>query len=142
MLETNCFRVKNVIKKHNVLIFSCGRIRRDIEDEDFSVIVVGGYTRDPNYPFRSTVEILDESATEWRSVNSFPHPVRSTSLVTDKHGGAIVIGGFSGDAGPLDTLYRLPYSNANEWTLMDQQLTLRAGDSFSFLVSDDVCNPT
>ena len=122
-------------------IFSCGLIRREVNSEEFSVIVVGGHVANPNFPFTRDVEILDEGATEWRSGKHFPHAVRSSSLVTDKHGAAIVIGGHSGDAGPLDTLYRLPYSNANEWTLMDQQLTLRAGDSFSFLVSDDVCNP-
>ena len=67
-----------------------------------------------------------EGTPERRSGNSFPQQGRWNSIITGKHRGPIVISGSSGDAGPLDFLYRLPNSNTNEWTLMDQKLSLKA----------------
>ena len=85
--------------------------------------------------------MLDDGATEWRSGESFPHPVKSSSLVTDKNGGVVVSGGYSGYGGPLDTLYHLSHANAETWILMDQKLPERSFSTYSLLVTDDVCQP-
>lgn len=116
---------------------SCGLIKKDTNSDEFSVIVVAGTSNEA----RRSVQILDEGATEWRSGVDFPHLAFGASLVTDRHGGVVVIGGVSSSVGPLDTLYHLPHANADAWTLMDQKLPEPTGLPFSFLVSDDVCQP-
>ena len=110
-----------------------------MDTEEFSVIVVGGHEQDRPEPFRQTVEILDPGATEWRAGEDFPLAVKFTSAVTDRHGGIVVIGGLTPGPADLDTMYRLPHSNADSWTLMPQKLSKPTQFSSSFLVGDDLC---
>ena len=63
----------------------------------------------------------------------------SKSIVTDKDGGAVVLGGSVNGGWALDSLYYLPHANADEWILMDQKLSVRTDNPRAFLVPDDVC---
>ena len=87
---------------------------------------------------------MDEGATEWRSGPRFPHRVRESSLVSDGHGGVVVIGGWDSSVSIpyLNTFYHLPHANANEWTLMEQTLPDNLDIGLSFMVSDEFCQKT
>ena len=67
----------------------------------------------------------------------------SKSIVTDKDGGAVVLGGSVNGGWALDSLYYLPHANADEWILMDQKLSDVGfpAEGVAFLVPDDACQP-
>ena len=66
--------------------------------------------------------------------------MRESSLVSDGHGGVVVIGGWNGLY--LSIFYYLPHANANEWTLMEQTLPDNLDIGLSFMVSDEFCQKT
>ena len=87
---------------------------------------------------------MDEGATEWRLGPRFPHTVSTPSLVSDRHGGVVVIGGWDSSVSIpyLNTFYHLPHANADAWTLMDQTLPDNLEMGLSFMVGDEFCQKT
>ncbi len=72
---------------------SCGRIRRDKDSQEMSIIVAGGYDNSLSYILPA--EILDEGSNEWRVGPELPYGIVYSQLVEDQSGGVILIGGYS-----------------------------------------------
>jgi hypothetical protein len=86
--------------------FSCGKIRRDKESQEMSLIVAGGYNG--TIPRLSSVEILDEGSNEWHTGPELPFGIFGSQIVQDQNGGVVLFGGYSSSVENLDTLYQLP----------------------------------
>jgi hypothetical protein len=114
---------------------SCGRIRKNRQSQDFSILVVGGYD---GFTF-SSVEILDLDANEWRKGPDLPIGIYFAQMVEGPNGGVVLVGGrsYSND-GHLNTLYQLPHGGADAvWTKMKQKLKIGRERHVAFLVPDD-----
>jgi hypothetical protein len=75
---------------------SCGKIQRNKESQEMSIIVAGG--SDGSYlssAYLSSVEILDEGSNEWHTSPELPFGFDNSQLVEDQNGGVILIGGYS-----------------------------------------------
>lgn len=115
---------------------SCGRIRKDASNIEFSTIVVGGYD---DGKILKSVEILDDGANEWRSGPDLPFGIRYASLVEDPSGGVILVGGSSDDNRPLKTLFKLSDAGDDaQWIEMPQKLKAGRASHTSFLVPDGI----
>jgi hypothetical protein len=77
---------------------SCGRIRRNKESQEMSIIVAGGYG------YLSSVEILDEGSSKWQTGPELPFGIVYTQMVEYQNGGVVLIGGESSSVSNLDTL--------------------------------------
>ncbi len=98
---------------------SCGKIRRNKESQEMSIIVAGGY--DGNY--LSLVEILDEGSNEWQPGPELPFGIDESQMVEDWNGGVVLIGGYSSSGVKLDTLFQLPHGGQDAvWTKMEQKM--------------------
>jgi len=114
---------------------SCARIRKDSSSYQFSIIVVGGY----NGNYMTSVEMLDEGASEWRHGPDLPSEISDASLVEDPAGGVILVGGQSNNDIHRQTLFRLSNGeNDAQWVEMPQKLKVGRSRHTSFLVPDDV----
>jgi hypothetical protein len=117
---------------------SCGRIRKDSQSKDFSIIVAGGYDGFT----MSSVEILDLGAKERRKGPDLPFGIVSAQIVEDPNEGVILVGGASYSYRYLEilgTLYQLPHGGADAvWTKMEQKLKIGRDSPVAFLVPDDV----
>ena len=113
---------------------SCGKILNDSQSHKESVIVAGGCDSYAS----SSVEILDLGASQWRKGPNLPIPICEASMVEDRSGGVVLIGGWNG-TGYLDTLYQLSHSNS-EWILMPQKLKFGRKWVTAFLVPDEITN--
>jgi hypothetical protein len=114
---------------------SCGKIRRDKDSQDRSIIVAGG--TDGNF-LLSSVEILDERSNEWRTGPELPFGINLSQMVEDQNGGVVLIGGDS-TIGRLDTLYQLPHGGQEAvWTKMEQKLKKGRVQHTAFLVPDNI----
>ncbi len=114
---------------------SCGRIRRNKESQEMSIIVAGGY--DGSY--LSSVEILDEGSNEWQTGPELPFGILFSQIVEDQNGGVVLIGGFSSSGETLDTLYQLPHGGQDAmWTKMEQKMNTRRENHSAFLVPDNI----
>jgi hypothetical protein len=99
---------------------SCGKIRKNKESQEMSIIVAGGYDYSS---ILSSVEILDEGSNEWQTGPELPFGIRYSQMVEDQNGGVILIGGESSSILNLDTLYQLPHGGQDAaWTKMEQKL--------------------
>ncbi len=117
-------------------IHSCGRIRKNSQSQDFSIIVVGGWN---GSSYLSSVEILDLGATVWRKGPNVPFGISLAQMVEDSNGGVVLVGGKSYHTDYLDTLYQLPHGGADAaWTKMEQKLKIGRNSHVAFLVPDDV----
>ena len=115
---------------------SCGKIKKDSQSNQESVIVVGGW----NVPLMSSVEILDVGSNMWRTGPNLPLGISDASMVEDPSGGVVLIGGYDGYNGThLDTLYQLPHANS-DWILMPQKLKIRRRQATAFRVPDEITN--
>jgi hypothetical protein len=116
---------------------SCGRIRRNKESQEMSIIVAGGQYDDEDY--LSSVEILDEGSNEWLIGPELPFDIRYSQMVEDQNGGVVLIGGRSSSLdGYLDTLYQLPHGGQDAvWTKMEQKMLTGKFDHTAFLVPDN-----
>jgi hypothetical protein len=124
--------LKNARRDH-----SCTTIRRDKDSQSMSIIVSGGF--DVDLAQLSSVEILDEGSNVWRAGPEFPIKISYHQMITDKNGGAVVIGGFMDPKVYLDTLYQLPHAGQDaKWTLMKQKLKLTRAWAPTFLVPDNI----
>ncbi len=113
-------------------LLSCGKIRRNKESQEMSIIVAGGHD---GSSFLSSVEILDEGSNEWQTGPELPFGVIDSQMVEDQNGGVVLIGGRSSSVGTLDTLYQLPHGGQDAvWTKMEQKMKIGRP---AFLVPDN-----
>jgi hypothetical protein len=116
---------------------SCGRIRRNKESQEMSIIVAGGYAG--GFSYLSSVEILDEGSNEWQTGPELPFGIYGSEMVEDQNGGVVLIGGYSPDVGYLDTLYHLPHGGQDAvWTKMEQKMNTGRNAHTAFLVPDNI----
>ena len=111
----------------------CERILRSSKAQEFSSIVVGG----TNGILLSSVEILDDHSSFWRSGPSLPTGTYSAPLVSDPRGGVIYIGGDIGVLTP--NIYRLRNLDlGSTWELLPHKLTTPRQWHTAFLMPDDL----
>jgi hypothetical protein len=114
---------------------SCGKIRRNKESQEMSIIVAGGYDGSSRL---SSVEILDEGSNEWQTGPELPFQIWESQMVEDQNGGVVLIGGDSSSAGTLGTLYQLPHGGQDAvWTKMEQKMKIGRYEHTAFLVPDN-----
>jgi hypothetical protein len=64
---------------------SCGKIRRDKDSQEMSIIVAGGYYSGSS--IFSSVEILDDGSNEWQTGPELPFGIAESQMVEDQNGG-------------------------------------------------------
>ncbi len=115
---------------------SCGKIRRDKESQEMSIIVAGGWD---GSSFLSSVQILDAGSNEWQPRPQLPFGIDESEMVEDQNGGVILIGGESSSSARLDTLYHLPHGGQDaKWTKMEQTLKTERNRHMAILVPDNI----
>jgi hypothetical protein len=118
---------------------SCGKIRRNNESQEMSIIVAGG--DDGGSSYLSSVEILDEGSNEWQTGPELLFVITKSQMVEDQNGGVVLIGGWSSSVGNLDTLYQLPHGGQDAvWTKMEQKMKTGRYEHTAFLVPDNLVN--
>ena len=120
--------------KHARESHSCGMIRRNHRSQEKSVIVAGGFDFSC---CMTSVEILDEGATEWRQGPDLPIGIQYSQMVEDSTGGVVLVGGYSHENLYLDTLFQLKHGEA-EWIEIPQRLNLGRFGHTAFLVPDSI----
>ncbi len=114
---------------------SCGKIRRNKESQEMSLIVAGGWDGSSLF---SSVEILDEGSNEWQTGPELPFGIDESQMVEDQNGGVVLIGGLSSSGGNLDTLYQLPHGGQDAvWTKMEQNLQTGRKEHTAFMGPDN-----
>jgi N-acetylneuraminic acid mutarotase len=114
---------------------SCGKIRRNKESQEMSIIVAGGY----NGSFLPSVEILDEGSNEWQTGPELPFGIDLSQMVEDQNGGVVLIGGLSSSFVNLDTLYQLSHGGQDTvWTKLEQKMKTGRQDHTAFMVPDNI----
>jgi hypothetical protein len=115
---------------------SCGRIRRDKDSQEMSIIVAGGYVDDDGSSYLSSVEILNEGSNEWQTGPELPFGIYDSQMVKDHNGGVVLIGGVSSlSIFGLDTLFQLSHGGQDAvWTKMEQRLKTVRGSHTAILV--------
>jgi hypothetical protein len=109
---------------------SCGKIKKDKDSHEMSIIVAGGW----DGSILSSVEILDEGSNEWQTGPELPFGISRSQMVEDQNGGVVLIGGYS-SFGTLNTLYQLPHGGQDAvWTKM----TIGRSADTAFLVPDNL----
>ncbi len=115
---------------------SCGRIKRNNESQEMSIIVAGGVD---GFSSLSSVEILDEGSNEWQTGPELPFGIDDSQMVEDENGGVVLIGGYSPSAGTLDTLYQLPHGGQDAvWTKTEQKMKTGRIRHTALMVSDNI----
>jgi hypothetical protein len=116
---------------------SCGKIRRNKESQEMSIIVAGGYVHGSSY--LSSVEILDEGSNEWQTGSELPFGIDLSQMVEEQNGGVVFIGGESDTASYLDTLYQLSHGGQDAvWTKMEQKMKTGRSYHTAFMVPDNI----
>ncbi len=116
-------------------LHSCGKIRRNKESQEMSIIAAGGY--DGSY--LSSVQILDEGSNEWHTGPELPFGIVDSQMVEDQNGGVVLIGGWLKSVGNLDTLYQLPHGGQDAvWTKMEQKMKTGRKQHTAILVPDNI----
>jgi hypothetical protein len=115
---------------------SCGKIRRNKESQEMSIIVAGGWDGSSRL---SSVEILHEGSNEWKTGPELPFGMDDSQMVEDQNGGVVLIGGYSDSIDNLDTLYQLPHGGQDAaWTKMEHKMKTGRYDHTAFLVPDNI----
>jgi hypothetical protein len=115
---------------------SCGKIRRNKESQEMSIIVVGGSDGSSRL---SSVEILNEGSNEWQTGPELPFGIRDAQMVEDQNGEVVLIGGRSSSDDSLDTLFQLPHGGQDAvWTKMEQKMKTGRRQHTAFLVPDNI----
>jgi hypothetical protein len=118
------------------VLHSCGKIRRNKESQEMSIIVAGGYDGSSRL---SSVEILDEGSNEWQTGPELPFEIYGSQMVDDQNGGVVLIGGYSSAVVNLDTLYQLPHGGQDAvWTKMEQKMQTVRSSHIAILVPDNI----
>jgi N-acetylneuraminic acid mutarotase len=121
--------------KNKRAVHSCGKIRRNKEIQEMSIIIAGGFDGSSKL---SSVEILGEDSNEWQTGPELPFGIDESQMVEDQNGGVVLIGGYSQSAGRLDTLYQLSHGGQDAvWTKMEQKMTTGRYWHTAFLVPDN-----
>ncbi len=121
--------------KNKRLYHSCGKIRRNKESQEMSIIVAGG---DDGSSKLSSVEILDEGSNEWQTGPELPFGIGNSQMVEDQNGGVVLIGGRRIGV-TLDTLYQLSHGGQDAvWTEMEQKLKTGRQQHTAFLIPDNI----
>jgi hypothetical protein len=116
---------------------SCGKIRRDKDSQEMSIIVAGGYVGGSSR--LSSVEILHEGSNEWQTGPELPFGIYKSQMVEDQNGGVVLIGGYSQSAGRLDTLYQLSHGGQDAvWLNMEQKMNTGRKEHTAILIPDNV----
>ena len=117
---------------------SCGKIRRDKDSQEMSIIVVGGYD---GLSYLSSVEILNEGSNEWQTGPQLSFGIRHSEIVEDQTGGVVLIGGEVYSFGNFETLFQLPHGGQDaEWTEMEQTMKTGRSQHSAFLVPDNIAD--
>ncbi len=116
---------------------SCGKIRRNKESQEMSIIVAAGQY-DESY--LSSTEFLDEGSNEWQTGPELPFGISFSQMVEDQNGGVVLNGGYSRSLGDiLGTLYQLPHVGQDAvWTKMEQQMKTGRYLHTAFLIPDNI----
>jgi hypothetical protein len=115
---------------------SCGKIRRNKDSQEMSIIVAGGQYV---FSYLSSVEILDEDSNEWQTGPELPFGITASQMVEDQNGGVVLIGGQSSSVSSLDTLFHLPHGGQDAvWTKMEQKMKTGRALHTAFLVHDSI----
>ncbi len=115
---------------------SCGKIKRNKDSQEMSIIVAGGYY---GGSYLSSVENLNIGSNEWQTGPELPFGIGYSQMVEDQNGGVVLIGGESYSVGTFDTLYQLPHGGQDAvWTKMEQKLKIRRYEHTAFLVPDNI----
>jgi hypothetical protein len=115
---------------------SCGKIRRNKESEEMSIIVAGGVDGSSLLP---SVEILDDGSNEWQTGPELPFGIDNSQMVEDQNGGVVLIGGLSSSILHLDTLYQLPHGGQDAmWIKMEQKMKTGRLWHTAFMVPDNI----
>ena len=121
--------------KHKRRLHSCGRIRRDKDSQEMSIIVAGGY----NESYMSSVEILNERSNEWHTGPELPFSILYSQMVEDPNGGVVLIGGSPSSIDALETLHQLPHVGKDAvWAKMEQKLKTGRRRHTAVLVPDNI----
>ncbi len=121
--------------KNNIRYHSCGKIRRNKESQEMSIIVAAGR----GGPEMSSVEILHEGSNEWQTGPEVPFGISLSKMVEDQNGGVVLIEGYSPSVDILDTLYQLPHGGQDAvWTKMEQKMNTGRRYHTAFLVPDNI----
>jgi hypothetical protein len=123
--------------KKKRIYHSCGRIRRNKESQEMSIIVAGGY--DGSY--LSSVEILNEGSNEWQTGPELPFEIIYSQMVETQNGGVVLIGGESlADCFcSVDSLYQLPHGGQDAvWIKMEQKMQTGRRQHTAFLIPDNI----
>jgi hypothetical protein len=116
---------------------SCGKIRRNKESQEMSIIVVGGYAGGSSY--LSSVEILHEDTNEWQTGPELPFGINGSQMVEDQNGGVVLIGGESSSVNNFKTFHQLPHGGQDAvWTKMEQKMKTGRNQHTAFLVPDNI----
>jgi hypothetical protein len=114
---------------------SCGKIRRNKESQEMSIIVAGGEVYSS---YLSSVEILHEGSYEWQTGPELPFGIGESQMVEDQNGGVVLIGGISSSGEVLNTLYQLPHGGQDAmWTKMEQKMKAGRYQHVAFLIPDN-----
>jgi hypothetical protein len=117
--------------KNKRIYHSCGKIRRNKESQEMSIIVAGGYAGG----YLSSVEILDEGSNNWQTGPELPFGIFGSQIVEDQNGGVVLIGGQSPSVSKLGTLYQLAHGGQDAvWTKMEQKMKTGKFAHTAFLV--------
>jgi hypothetical protein len=116
---------------------SCGRIMRDSQSQETSIVVVGGMDRSDKH--LSSVEILDEGSNEWRQGPALPFEIHGSQMIEDRNGGVVLVGGSTKSYEDLNTLFHLPHAGQDAgWRKMEQKLKSGRSLHTAFLVPDNI----
>jgi hypothetical protein len=122
--------------KYNRGWHSCGKIRRNKESQEMSIIVAGGHDGSSSL---SSVENLDEGSNEWQTGPELPFGIFATQMVEHQNGGVVLIGGAASFDEIFDTLYHLPHGGQDAvWTKMEQKLNTGRHWHTAFLIPDNL----
>jgi hypothetical protein len=111
---------------------SCGKIRRNKESQEMSIIVAGG---SDGSSYLSSVEILHEGSNEWQTGPELPFGIYGSQMVEDHNGGVVLIGGELSSDVNLDTPYQLPHGGLDAvWTKMEQKMRSGRSEHTAFLI--------
>jgi hypothetical protein len=114
---------------------SCGRIRRNKESQEMSVIVAGGTD---GLSYLTLVEVLDEGSKDWKTGPELPYGNCLTQMVEDPNGGVFLVGGNTLVQNWADTIWHLSHAGKQAvWTLMEQKLKVPRCWHTAFLVPDN-----
>ncbi len=117
------------------LSMSCGRIRKNSQSHQYSIIAAGGW----DGTTKSTVEIYDEETGKWRLGPELPINLCCSALIEDPVGGVVLVGGSNEDDPFHDSVYRLSHAGPDaKWVKMPQKLKTARSHHVAFHVSDDV----